>query len=160
MVLLTLTECNSDVIFAYFSGLYMTKSMQTPGGGDLLMALLGPLTLTYGFTLFRQRSVSTHTLVIIKNQNRFLFYTAFRMHLQNYIFATHIRLLIQLLQIIKHHATEFGAVVPLAAIFSILITIIGGRQLGLHEFLTRSVAARSNTFAFAIPVTTAIGGCF
>lgn len=102
--------------FETMLGLYVTKSMQAPGGGDLLLALLGPLTLTYAFTIFRQRSI------------------------------------------LKHHATEFGAVVPLAAIFSILITIIGGRALGLHEFLTRSVAARSTTLAFAIPVTTAIGG--
>lgn len=97
-------------------GLYLTKSLQTPGGGDILMALLGPLTLTYALTLFRQRSV------------------------------------------LRHHATEFGAVVPVSAIFSILVTILAGRQLGLHEFLTRSVAARSTTLAFAIPVTTAIGG--
>lgn len=48
--------------FGPFAGLYVTKSMQTPGGGDILMALLGPLTLTYGFTLFRQRSVSMHYL--------------------------------------------------------------------------------------------------
>ncbi|KAG0619340.1 hypothetical protein M758_4G132500 [Ceratodon purpureus] len=102
--------------FETMLGLYMTKSMQTPGGGDILMALLGPLTLTYAFTLFRQRSM------------------------------------------LRHHAAEFGAVVPVAAIFSILITMIAGRQLGLHEFLTRSVAARSTTLAFAIPVTNTIGG--
>ena len=47
---------------------------------------------------------------------------------------------------------------PVAAIFSIVITVIAGRQLGLHEFLTRSVAARSTTLAFAIPVTNTIGG--
>ncbi|XP_024373340.1 plastidal glycolate/glycerate translocator 1, chloroplastic [Physcomitrium patens] len=102
--------------FETMLGLYVTKSMQTPGGGDILMALLGPLTLTYGFTLFRQRSI------------------------------------------LRHHATELGVVVPLAAIFSILTTVIAGRQLGLQEFLTRSVAARSTSLAFAIPVTKAIGG--
>lgn len=54
----------------------MTKSMQTPGGGDILMALLGPLTLTYAFTLFRQRSVSTNPLTrsftSVENDNTYL----------------------------------------------------------------------------------------
>lgn len=40
------------------AGMYLTKNLQTPGGGDILMALLGPLTISYAFTLFRQRSVS------------------------------------------------------------------------------------------------------
>lgn len=59
---------------------------------------------------------------------------------------------------LRHHATELATVVPIAAIFSLLVTIIGGRQLGLHDFLTRSVASRSTTLAFAIPISTTIGG--
>jgi hypothetical protein len=61
-------------------------------------------------------------------------------------------------QMLRHHATELATVVPIAAIFSLLVTIIGGRQLGLHDFLTRSVASRSTTLAFAIPISTTIGG--
>jgi putative effector of murein hydrolase len=152
----------SDFLGAYFSGLYLTKSLQTPGGGDILMALLGPLTLTYALTLFRQRSVSTHTLgpgAKLSVLQMMIFVSA-RGVLNAYAEFYPLPLIQRyaLLQVLRHHATEFGAVVPVAAIFSSLVTILAGRQLGLHEFLTRSVAARSTTLAFAIPVTTAIGG--
>jgi hypothetical protein len=101
----------------------MTKSMRIPRGGDILTPLLGPLALTYAFILFYQRSVSMHTLGPQAS-------SALQMIIFVEAYAEFYPLpIIQrnaFLQMLRLHATEFGAVVPVAAISSNLVIILVG----------------------------------
>ena len=43
----------------YFAGDYMTKSIGSPGAGDILNIFLGPVILSFAFSIYRQRKVDT-----------------------------------------------------------------------------------------------------
>jgi putative effector of murein hydrolase/sorbitol-specific phosphotransferase system component IIC len=97
-------------------GLYVTNNLQAPGAGDVLMAFLGPLVISYAFTVFHHRGL------------------------------------------VRRHAPELGAVIPLTGLFSIFITIFVGRQLGLADSLTSSFVGRSLSPPFTVPITRILGG--
>jgi putative effector of murein hydrolase len=61
-------------------------------------------------------------------------------------------------QLVRRHAPELGAVIPLTGLFSIFITIFLGRQLGLADSLTSSFVGRSLSPPFAVPITRILGG--
>lgn len=43
----------------YCAGDYMTKSVGSLGAGDILNGFLGPVILSFAFSMYRQRKVGT-----------------------------------------------------------------------------------------------------
>lgn len=62
------------------------------------------------------------------------------------------------LQVLKRHSRELLAVVPAAGLFSLALTGVVGRQLGLDSELIRSVASRSVALPFAVPIANTLQG--
>lgn len=97
---------------------YLLKGSGTGlmGAGDVLMAFLGSVILSFGFRIFSQR------------------------------------------EIMKRHRYEVFGCVMVSAIFSLLVTTLAGRLIGLEPTLTKAIAPRSVTVALALPIASALGG--